>query len=701
MLCLLKAVTFVVERRRSRVPHLGSKSMNVKATTSRLSRDDNCAPSTRFLDLSQSSMTQEESFAIDKISKLPVLDSILKDSRARIRKNLPPRTYDNLFKIITCPRVLTLAYSNLHLVQEPVEFYDGNKGPRTPGYRPAPATSGSSNGMSNFQLYALRTSMVQGTWKPLPVKQMCIPKLKKSAKHALGLPNFNDKLIGEVLRMVLHAIYEPHFEHLNANFGFRPQCSNHDCLKDIQFHIPGKQYVIKGGVKALYSSLDHKILMHILRKRIMDRRFLQLIQRLLKAGIFHTLDKSICSSLGGVPEGQILSPILWNIYFHEFDLYVLNDLPSQMGQLNIEEDQKNKSRTPLSKTVMAKLSLGPRTLTWSKHPQGSMRVLSTGRRQVHEIHSKYTLPYDTWSMEDLHKRQKICAAYRNLKSIEVFNPSANLRRKTLSIHYRRYADDWIIFTNLSKEKCVSVKQQLSQYLVDTLKLTLDPVKTNITNLSIASAPFVGFSIGYYPKPRIANKFYPPPRTLGVLGPSEGRRGRKVHISPDHNRSMQQLIVKKYALREPSGPSNQVKGKNLKSRALPSMTIFNLPAIFNHYNSILRCLYNDYLPIITSPNSLKYYAHIITYSCFRTICRKYKITLRKLAQKNGSFTPLKITLEGSANDLPVTLELLNHSSLILEYRNRNKDPKPDPDIFDLYKRNYRSRRNFLMRQEHPE
>jgi retron-type reverse transcriptase len=186
------------------------------------------------------------------------------------------------------------------------------------------------------------------------------------------LGSHGQSIIGEALRMVLHSIYEPHFEHLNANFGFRPQCSLHNCLKNIQYKIQGKQFAIEGDVKAAYPSLDHQILMNLLRKRIIDRRFLQLIHRLLKAGIFDTLNRAISYDLVGVPQGQILSPILWNIYFQEFDIYVLHDLQSQIYQRNIFEGRKEAPKTRSFKNVTSKLD--------------------TSRTQSNKLHDKYTTP---------------------------------------------------------------------------------------------------------------------------------------------------------------------------------------------------------------------------------------------------------------------------------------------------------------------
>jgi retron-type reverse transcriptase len=286
------------------------------------------SPSNELLTLSYGKITPEESKFIDQSSKLPVIFSILKDSRKRQKQNLKPRIYDNLFGIITNEQVLIAAYSNLYVASHRATT-------STMRSNVKPNTSGNSDGFSMKQLRDLQTSLINQTWTPTPVKQVWIPKPGKTTLRPLGLPDFNDKVVGEAIRMVLHAVYEPEFELSNVNFGFRPGYSTHSCFKNIETKIQGLPHAIEGDVKGAYPSLNHNILMELLKKRIKDKKFLKTIHRLLKAGIMDTLKDTLIYDLVGVRRwgpttSPSRSPILWNIYFQEFDKYIANQLESQI-----------------------------------------------------------------------------------------------------------------------------------------------------------------------------------------------------------------------------------------------------------------------------------------------------------------------------------------------------------------------------------
>lgn len=134
----------------------------------------------------------------------------------------------------------------------------------------------------------------------------------------LGIPSFIDKLLQEVIRMILEAIYEGSFE--NSSHGFRPQRSPQTALWSIQKTFNNTKWFIEGDIKGFFDNIDHEVLTTILSERISDMRFLRLIRKFLNAGyvedwIFH-------KSYSGTPQGGIISPILANIYLDKFDKYV-------------------------------------------------------------------------------------------------------------------------------------------------------------------------------------------------------------------------------------------------------------------------------------------------------------------------------------------------------------------------------------------
>ena len=266
---------------------------------------------------SEAHSTLSGSTAIDKKSKLSVIESIYQGQIKKIKRGEPTPIYKNLFNIVCDTSVLTQAYTNLR----------SNKGATTPGMSP-----GSLDGTSTRTIAKLITSLKDGSYKPSPVKQVMIPKPGKKKLRPLRLADFQDKVVGESLRMILNSIYDPIFDSQKVNFGFRPNHSPQTALKGIQFKLNGLDHVIEGHIEAPYPSLDHAILMQLLTKQIKCKKTLHLIHLLLKAGIF--CEDEYIFDITGVPQGPILSPILWNIYFMEFDEYVRTEIKELIDTKN-------------------------------------------------------------------------------------------------------------------------------------------------------------------------------------------------------------------------------------------------------------------------------------------------------------------------------------------------------------------------------
>lgn len=143
--------------------------------------------------------------------------------------------------------------------------------------------------MSIERIEQLIESLKNETYQPAPSKRAYIPK-KNGKKRPLGIPSFNDKLVQEVVRMILEAIYEGSFEH--TSHGFRPGRSCHTALISIQKSFTAVKWFIEGDIKGFYDNIDHDVLIGILRERIADERFLRLIRKFLNAGyiedwVFH------------------------------------------------------------------------------------------------------------------------------------------------------------------------------------------------------------------------------------------------------------------------------------------------------------------------------------------------------------------------------------------------------------------------------
>ncbi len=154
------------------------------------------------------------------------------------------------------------------------------------------------------------------SYKPYPAQGVYIPK-KNGKKILLGIPSIDDKIVQEIIRSILESIYENNFS-VNSH-GYRPKRSCHTAIDQISKQ-KGTQWYIKGDIKCFFDNINHHRLIDILRKKIKDEKFINLIWKFLRAGYLEEWKYN--NTYSGIPQGGIISPILSNIYLNEFDKYV-------------------------------------------------------------------------------------------------------------------------------------------------------------------------------------------------------------------------------------------------------------------------------------------------------------------------------------------------------------------------------------------
>src|SRR5947209_9762712 len=231
---------------------------------------------------------------------------VLSVLRERGRKGLP---LTQLYRQMFNKELYLRAYGNIY----------SNQGAMTPG-----ASEETADGMSEDKIEQITGLMRREQYRFSPARRVYIPK-KNGKLRPLGLPSWSDKLVGEVVRLLLEAYYDPGFS--DRSHGFRKGRGCHTALREIHNTWTGTTWFVEGDISDCFGSFDHEVLLGILAEKIHDQRFLRLIRHMLKAGYLEEWEHR--DTLSGVPQGGVVSPILSNIYLHKLDEFIERELIPQ------------------------------------------------------------------------------------------------------------------------------------------------------------------------------------------------------------------------------------------------------------------------------------------------------------------------------------------------------------------------------------
>lgn len=163
---------------------------------------------------------------------------------------------------------------------------------------------------------AVRQSLLDGTYRPSPVRRKAILKPDGSGERMLGIPTVLDRVIQQAVLQVLTPIFDPGFS--ESSFGFRPKRSAHGALKQVKRYVKaGYRMAVDMDLSKFFDRVQHDVLMVRVARKVSDRRVLRLIGRFLRAGVM--VDGLIQTSEEGTPQGGPLSPLLANILLDDFD----------------------------------------------------------------------------------------------------------------------------------------------------------------------------------------------------------------------------------------------------------------------------------------------------------------------------------------------------------------------------------------------
>jgi group II intron reverse transcriptase/maturase len=342
--------------------------------------------------------------------------------RERGRKGLP---LTQLYRQMFNRDLYLMAYGRIY----------SNQGAMTPG--PSQETA---DGMSGEKIDQIIGLMRRERYRFAPARRVYIPK-KSGKLRPLGLPSWSDKLVGEVVRLLLEAYYEPRFS--GRSHGFRKGKGCHTALREIHNTWTGTTWFIEGDISDCFGSLRHEILLGILAEKIRDQRFLRLISGLLKAGFLE--DWQYHETLSGCPQGGVVSPILSNIYLSKLDDFVERELIP-------------------------------------RHTRGADRARNPAYRQ------EYAGLLRARRRGDRAEARRLARLIRTLPALDPMDPG--YRR----LRYLRYADDHLLGFTGPRAEAEQIKARLAEFLRDDLGLVLNASKTLITHARSQRARFLGYDI---------------------------------------------------------------------------------------------------------------------------------------------------------------------------------------------------------------
>ncbi|MDA8204751.1 MAG: reverse transcriptase domain-containing protein [Thermaerobacter sp.] len=466
------------------------------------------------------------------------------------------RLYRNLFN----PAFYWLAYQNVY----------ANRGAMTPG------TDGQTvDAMGDARIAALIASIRSHRYQPQPARREYIPK-KNGGQRPLGIPSANDKLVQEVVRLLLTSIYEPTFS--PRSHGFRPQRSCHTALQQIQETFTGTKWFVEGDIRAYFDSIDHHTLVGLLRRRIHDEAFLGLIWKFLKAGYLE--EWTWHATYSGAPQGSGLSPLLANLYLNELDQY-----------LTTYKTQFDRG---------ARRALNPDYARLSGRIQGRRRYL---RKQG-------TL----WSPE---RQAQASATIHDLRQALLTLPATDpMDPGYRRIQYTRYADDFLIGVIGSRADAEQVKADVAKFLETALYLTLSPEKTLITPAR-HKARFLGYDVTM----SRARDLRPTKRGLVRT------LAQRVQLLLPKDRWMGKLQALG-VLKIVSVPGHPERWVPLQRNDLMTKS---LPDIVAWYNAQMRGLYN-YYRLARNVSGLQKASYVLEYSLYKTFSGKLRTSVSQVTTR---------------------------------------------------------------------
>jgi len=490
--------------------------------------------------------------------------------------------FDRLYRNLYNPDFYLEAYANIA---------------RSQGSMTAGTDGMTLDDMSMPRIERLIGKLKDHSYQPNPARREYIDKKNNpSKKRPLGIPSTDDKLVQEIVRMILEAIYEPTFS--PKSHGFRPKHSCHIALAQVNMTFMGVKWVVEGDIKSCFDSFDHHVLVDILRKRIKDEYFIALIWKMLRAGYMEQWTYN--NTYSGTPQGSGCSPILANIYLNELDKFMAD----YKMNFDIQTAGKRKNTYEYQRIVSKTYKRGIKA--------GKLQFAGNTEKRKAVI-------------------QEIKALQQSRLNIPAYPVFDHDYRK---IQYNRYADDFVIGIIGSKQDAQKVKDDVRDFLQNRLKLTLSEEKTKITHSS-ELVRYLGYDF----------------TVSRVKDTKRGKDGKlyrcwygEVKLYVPQDKWFGKLMEYK-AMKISKDKSGKEHWKALHRGYLVNR---DNVAIVNKYNAEIRGIYN-YYRLAENATVLNDFYYIMKGSMYKTFAAKYKSSFNKMAakyEKDGVFTVSYETKSGT-------------------------------------------------------
>lgn len=488
--------------------------------------------------------------------------------------------YKRLYRNLYNPEFFLLAYERIQA--KPGNMTAGNDG-------------NTIDGMSMKRIDSLIQRIKDFSYQPKPARRTYIPKANGKMRP-LGIPAFDDKLVQEVVRMILESIYEPTFQ--NSSHGFRPKRSCHTALQYIKRNYTGVKWFVEGDIKGCFDNVDHHVLVRILRRRIKDEYFISLIWKFLKAGYME--DWVYHNTYSGTPQGSLISPILANIYLNELDVFMAKYAES----FNCGKGRK----------------INPAYKKPLDVRRGKQEWLKRNSTKISE-----------------EKRQKVMAEIQELNNYLSTVPYSDpMDTEYKRVVYVRYADDFLIGVIGSKEDAKQVKIDVGEFIKEQLHLEMSPEKTLITHGN-DFARFLGYLVTVS---REQN------RTRTKNGFTRRTYVGKVKLYVPKEKWLNRLLS--YGALKISYDKAHGNKEVWEPVRRPGLIRLDDIEILNQYNAEVRGMYN-YYRLANNATVLNAFVYVMKYSMYKTFAGKYRTSMRKIIRKycrNKDFTVSYQTKSGT-------------------------------------------------------